>query len=280
MNNFISFCKDWIVFRDFKRNDVALFKFIQHIDSVLNECKLFHLDNSIKQMLMLTKAPKENFQLKLPFDYLFLDVSITAEELINAGYKPPKDFKEIQGLSISKGILKSGNVDVGISLRSAVHTIYDKEVFFDTRVSKPIITNPFYDNRKIKIVSDSSKLNYSIKKFIDNFAINYINLLNTREIKYHEIPRNNEQNLRRLKRGKVPIPHRIIIKPNVILRKYLNKFESQSANGYNHRFWVMGHFRTLRSKAWKDKQGTRIWIKPYIKGQGMLIQKERNVKGS
>lgn len=47
---------------------------------------------------------------------------------------------------------------------------------------------------------------------------------------------------------------------------------------HSHAFWVRGHYRHLKSERFKNKQGQMIWIPPYIKGNGELLDKVYEMK--
>ena len=72
----------------------------------------------------------------------------------------------------------------------------------------------------------------------------------------------------------MPIPTRNIIKLSGVLKLYVDELKKNPVWHYNFRFFVRGHFRTLRNPRYGDNVGKRIWIPPYIKGKGLLIEKE------
>ena len=65
---------------------------------------------------------------------------------------------------------------------------------------------------------------------------------------------------------------------NFLRERNLDQLNNKTDFTYTHRFWVRGHFRVLKDKKWKKSQGKKIWIVPFIKGEGVLIKKEYNVK--
>ena len=104
-------------------------------------------------------------------------------------------------------------------------------------------------------------------------------LLNNPEVETIEILRTEEQNKKWNNRGKLPLPPQIFIKLDGKLKIYLDQLNSGGCFNYSHRFWVRGHFRTLRNPIrYKNKVGSKIWILPYIKGEGILINKIYEVK--
>lgn len=108
--------------------------------------------------------------------------------------------------------------------------------------------------------------------------MNFLDFLNNPEVELLTIDRSDEQNDKRIKGGKPPIPTQKLIKLTGKLKVYINKLESDGLYKVSHRFWVRGHFRTLRNKTrYGSNSGKKIWILPYIKGSGILIDKNYEV---
>jgi len=117
-----------------------------------------------------------------------------------------------------------------------------------------------------------------LTKKISLFICNFLDFLNTPDIELVTVEHTKEQNEKRIKKGKPPIPPQIFVRVTGKLKIYLDKLNSGAHFSYSHRFWVRGHFRTLRSEKWVNKRGTKIWIFPFIKGQGVLVNKIYEVK--
>lgn len=81
---------------------------------------------------------------------------------------------------------------------------------------------------------------------------------------------------RRAKKGKPVIPSSMKIRLYGRLKEYIEKTIAGERFHFNYRFWVRGHFRQLQSNKFKEKK--RIWILPFIKGQGNLIDKTYEVR--
>ena len=130
---------------------------------------------------------------------------------------------------------------------------------------------------KIKIFFKEEKEN--IKEVFDRVLLivcNVIDLIegNKEELEIREIKSSPAQNEKRIKREKIPIKDRIIIKPKRQLLDYIKEFEKDYEKfHYSHKFVVRGHWRHFRSERYTYAQGKKLWIRPYIKGEGLLIQK-------
>ena len=115
-------------------------------------------------------------------------------------------------------------------------------------------------------------------KAIKSFMMNFILFLNEPDVYLVDVQRTEEHNQKRIKRGKIPIPPYSLVKVTGELKIYMDKLRSENAFKYSHKFWVRGHWRRFRSQKYKEKKGTKTWIKPYRKGQGILVHKDYVVK--
>ena len=288
MQNYIRFASDWQKFKAgmdrgwTTQTTVNDDNWRNHINHAIKNAKIFRIDQDLKTMLAMTTPPNKNDDVPLPFEDMFLDISFTNEELQNYGIEP-KGTKEIVGLAISKGTLnlkKEGDQsdkEIGHCIRMVACIWHGKEVRYETFSRNVSLDDGEYKNTPVKQVM-TKIVPKQVTKFLHHFAINFINLLNNPDISTVEIPTDIAQNIKRGLRGRPPIPAQAIIRVTGTLKKYVDRLRADPQWTYNYRFFVRGHFRHLRSEKWGDKQGTRIWIPPYIKGQGMLIEKEYMVR--
>ena len=141
---------------------------------------------------------------------------------------------------------------------------------------------------------EKSKNKYTKK--LQEYVMNFIDFVNNEDVKLMFKERTEKNTERRIQKGKLPIPSFNKIYIVGYLAKYLKKLESQELNTkFSHRFWVRGHFRrfldkkkykklyekyqknelnNLEGKSYKIEDGfLKSWVYPYIKGEGMLIEK-------
>lgn len=126
-----------------------------------------------------------------------------------------------------------------------------------------------------------------MEDFIKNTIVNIIDLVEggDEDLAITTIETSREQNIKRIQRKQIPFPTKIYIRPNERFKKYVNKFnldnqdvkEDKIKNRISHKFLVRGHFRHFRSEFYKKVKGERKWIKPFFKGEGILIAKEYKV---
>lgn len=255
--------------------------FTEDIEVSLARAKIFRIDDSIKKLLLLTKVPKINDTIKLPFPYIFLDVSLTKEELADLGFDI--NYERVIGIMVREGVLITDKTSVpagrGLRITIASDVIHNgrKEVWFDTF------------NENVNIIKEYKEYNLSVvrldsadpktRKTVHRFFLAFLNFINNPEVEIIETSYSKERNLKRVKKNKVPIPCSYSVRLNGVLKKYVSEMEESGHFKYSYRFWVRGHFRTLRDEErWGDNVGKRIWILPFVKGKGVLINKEYNLK--
>jgi len=276
--------------------------FLETIKQSLTKCHIFEISDDVKKLLALTNCPNKNEQFKLPFPTIFLDVSFKKEEMKKLGIDI--GYNEIIGIIVSEGyVLKetdNKNLEELLLTKTIDASLIDKyqdvkKIGKDLRIticSKPNTEEFLFDvfNVNVNILDEYKKYkNFKIKridttnpyarKFIHLFVLNFLNFLYSPEVEYISIPPDEKRNAKRIAKNKIPIPERNIIKIKGVLKRYITELKQKSAWHYSYRFWVRGHFRILRDKDyWGDKVGTRIWIPPYQKGSGILIEKRYKIE--
>jgi hypothetical protein len=245
----------------------------------MSVAKVFEVEDDVKKLLCLTETPIKNDEIHLPFSSIFLDVSFTKEELKEYGVNIKNDT--ITGILVQVRTLaleKPNNI-VGDALYIITLSQEGEDVVFDDFV------------RNINLTEDTSKKYPGIEnigtqpnsltdavtvKFIHKFVLNFLNFLNNPEVEYVEHIRSAKNRERRAKKGKAIIPSTMSIKVTGKLREYIDEAASGENWHFNYRFWVRGHFRDLKDDRYVNKK--RIWILPYIKGKGILVDKTYDVK--
>jgi hypothetical protein len=262
--------------------------FVGNIMQGLNAAHVFEVSDTIKKLLLMTDPPNKNDDIPLPFKYFFLDVQFTREELANVGIHIRAD--EITGALVTKGELILHNHDedlqkvidenepvvLGHALRTTIFSrMPDGEGWFDTfntninldeaakEMDAGVLTNPTSDEKA--------------KKFIHKFVINFLNFIHNPEVELIEHKRSEKNRKRRIKEGKVPLPTTSTIRVNGSLKKYIDYIEGEShLTRFEYRFWVRGHYRRLMSDYYKEKR--IIFVPPFIKGKGILVEKFYSVE--
>jgi len=280
--------------------------FIENIKQSLFNCHIFETTNDIKRLLALTNCPNKNDLFHLPFPVMFLDVSFKRDEMkklgINIGYKEiigiivaetylfTDEYAQHMQYKIKSGMFdesildkydKNGEHKVGTGLRITICSIHDIEdhgrIWFDTFNVNVNIDDEYKDfNLNLRRNKGTDP---HARKFIHLFTLNFLNFLNDKRVKLVNVNPDEKRNRKRVEKGKFPIPKRNVIKLSGDLKIYTEQLKKDKKTWeYSHSWWVRGHYRVLRDKEfWGEKAGTRIFIPPYIKGQGVLIKKTYEV---
>jgi len=275
--------------------------FDEAIADTLSKVKIFEIDDTKKRLLAMTDTPKNNEEyIRLPFNEIFLDVSFTKDELKHLAGIETKYAKEIKGIAVTKGnfVLKvdddlvqsledfKSRNSVGNGLRMTVCSILDAEnrdyVEFDVFNRNVDISDEEMEQitghkmNNIEVI-ESPGSDPNLRNFVHKFVLNFLNFLHNPEVEYIEHQRSEKNIQRKLKAGKVVVPSTMMIKVTGKLQIYLDDMENnQGVWEYSHRFWCRGHFRNLQADRYIEKK--RIFILPFIKGRGLLIEKDYEVK--
>ena len=267
-------------------------QFVSEMGFALEQAKVFEVDDDQKKLLSLTDAPMKNDEINLPFDTIFLDVSFSKKELEELGVVT-KEAEEIVGIMIRKSELvsvkgcafhttptnskkcqnKGVGASMGTALRFSIMSLMGDEALWDT-FSRNINLYP-EDEGDLLTHEDNPVVDKKVAKFIHKFFLSFLNFLNNPEVEYVEHKRSDKNRERREKKGLPVIPSSFSIKIDGKLREYIDEMRRGEGWDYSHRFWVRGHFRDLTSPRYSEKK--RIWILPYIKGKGVLIDKTYKV---
>ena len=227
-------------------------------DILLNS-KIFQLETDVIKLLNpLYTNNKMGFR-KMPFPKMMIPNSFKLGKYLIRGMNIHNTFWE-GSYSIQASFL----VDEGNKVRGYQTDIISK------RISPKLKEKGIEWNDEDNNIVDLARI----------FMCNFIDFMNNPEIEIIKIDRNEEQNLKRIKRGKLPIPSYNFVKVTGKLKIYINSLQSGNKFSYSHKFWVRGHFRTLKNESrYKNNTGQKLWITPYIKGEGLLINKIYDVGG-
>jgi hypothetical protein len=126
------------------------------------------------------------------------------------------------------------------------------------------------------------------KRFNEHIQLLVCNIIdmvegNDEDLEITTIHTTSDQNLKRIKRGKVPFPTKVYIRANKEFKRYIKDFnesdEECKENKLSCKFLVRGHWRHFRAERYTiKKRGEKTWIKPFYKGQGIVIAKEYQLR--
>lgn len=123
-------------------------------------------------------------------------------------------------------------------------------------------------------------------EYLRTLICNVIDMVegNTDDLSVVTIETTKEQNIKRIRRKQIPMPTKIVIRAKDEFKKYVKKFnsdmEGNRSGKLGHKVLVRGHNRHFMNEKFVNVKGTKRWIFPYWKGEGIAIAKEYMVKKS
>jgi hypothetical protein len=253
------------------------------------DAHLYIVEESTKKLLMMTKPPMKNDNLRLPFSNMFIGCHFTREE-IEQFFGVTIEYKEIWGLLCQEGLVTMGGyrkaveLEMGKNLRVVACCELDNgEIEFNTMHINTEFDNDL-DVDSIIVGFDSAK---KTKKFSKIFVMNVLNLIYDPEIEYVERSRESmrEQNSKRLVRGQMPLPGMTHIRLTGKKKIYVDELLAGNHFSFSHKFWVRGTYRQLKSERYVNalhenptgRGNGIIWVVPHKKGEGILIEKDYEI---
>lgn len=120
-------------------------------------------------------------------------------------------------------------------------------------------------------------------KHVQTLVCNIIDMVegNDEDLEVTTIHTAPEQNLKRLKRGKVPFPTKVFIRANKEFKQYIKDFNEEDEEcketKLTCKFLVRGHWMHFRAERYIRKKGEKTWVKPFYKGQGIVVARPYKV---
>lgn len=130
------------------------------------------------------------------------------------------------------------------------------------------------------VIGESLEYSRNLSKYIRLIICNIIDMVegNDEDLELTTIHTTKEQNIKRIKRGQVAFPTKVFIRPKKEFKQYIKDFiqkdEENKKSKLSYKFLTRGHWRHFRSERFVRRRGEKIWIKPFYKGQGIIISKE------
>jgi hypothetical protein len=261
----------------------------------LERAHLFEFPEHLGTLLTLTD--NEPHPIKLPFPVIFLDVQfqVRTRNVVNNYlgillYQKEGEAEATAYAYCDSHYDVSGTEEEMVEFHSK--QAVPESLIIDVRYPVgPITFDRFKERVNIKnkeeweknhSSSEQGSLQYARSEFrtLNNITLNFLDLLETPDVFLVNIHK-DRANARRERHGQAPLPERSVVRVRDSLRRYIYRLESGGAFNYSHAFWVRGHFMHFRSDRYMATglQGTKKWIEPYVKGEGILIKKDYLMPG-
>lgn len=110
----------------------------------------------------------------------------------------------------------------------------------------------------------------SIKTF-NAITANFLDLLDSHDVTIGHVPQAKPYT----GKDRKPNPPRSVVRLSLPLQQYVDSMKKGGHLPYNHAFWVRGHWKHWMNERYvaSGKQGTKTWVPPYVKGEGILVRK-------
>jgi hypothetical protein len=204
---------------------------------LMQKAKVFELDKDITEMLYHTKNRVR--PTRLPYPIVFIETELKLPNV-------EKRYPNIYIYSVTSD--EEGYGHIKFSLYSEYNYA------------------PYTRSKEYRIWKKE-------RDMLREFIMSFLDFLHNPEVQIIEVLRSPKAQKKRLRKGKIPLPPSKVVKVTGVLKKYINALKLGRHFTYSHRFWVRGHWRHLKSPRFRFKRGMRVWIPPFIKGSGILIDK-------
>lgn len=235
------------------------------IDKNINEyLRIIKIDELL--MNLVEKTDNEIFYRPLITPTMFIDNEIWYEDKIIKGIT-------IVDLEFYKEFSVKFEEFVNIKIESEKGNYFIFVFMIDKKTY-----NISYDFFTLEYDMDST--NKELKHYLRNIICNILDMIYAMDesLNVTTIETTKEQNIKRIKRGQIPYPTKIFIKPKDEFKQYIYKFISDMEEGtrkIGYKFLVRGHWRHFRAERYKkETKENPVWIKPFWKGEGIPIAKE------
>lgn len=114
-------------------------------------------------------------------------------------------------------------------------------------------------------------------RMLTRVMMNFVYILDQPEVKVIPFEPSEKSKRRAIARGFHPRPPGSRVKVRGELRVYLDRVRKGTRGPYTHAFWVRGHWRHYTAERYREARGTRRWVPPYVKGEGILVPKAYDV---
>lgn len=279
----------------------------------LGKCKLFEIDENVKKLLLLTNNEILPHK-KMPFDYIFIDTDVYIDGWWFKGLMLAYNTAYAEDSLMLMTFIGEQKEEDWPCDHMLWYSFYTKKAasdlskrFFDeTRYPKSI-----YGKKGLQLPVPVERRKTAVNK-LAVFCMNFLDFLNNPDVQVVEISRSQKNIERRQRHGKPVLPpsRRVTVKGD--LKVYIERIVQHLDNfHYTHKFFVRGHYMHFWNKKKYHKlyqlleenrlsslnrkhvrsDGSiisltyevgqdgiiKVWRWPFIKGQGILIDKTYRV---
>lgn len=231
--------------------------FVNTLTRALENSEVIEIDKRLIPMIEQTE--NELFYRPLFFETIFVNAEFQVGDYT------------VKGMILLDGMEYAAKVEDWFIISCVVHKD-GHGIFLFTQLLNEPFTNDIYNNNEI------TKQALEIHKQLRNMSCTFIDLvmMNDSDLEIITIKPTKNQQDKRERNGRMRIPTKVYIRPRTHFIKYLEEYNAEGAKPFSHRFRVRGFIRHYRDERYSEKRKSKPqFIKPFYKGQGILIQKKR-----
>lgn len=239
------------------RNGQVSSEFVNTLIRALENSEVIEIDKRLVPLIEQTE--NELFYRPLFFETIFVNAEFQVGDYT------------VKGMILLDGMEYAAKVEDLFIISCVVHKD-GHGIFLFTQLLTELFQDNNYNNDEI------SKQAIEIHKHLRNMACTFIDLvmMNDSDLDVITIKPTKNQQDKRKRDGRMKIPTKVYIRPRQHFIKYLEEYNAEGAKPFSHRFRVRGYIRHYRDERYSEKRRQKPqFIKPFYKGQGLLIQKKR-----
>lgn len=200
---------------------------------------------------------------KTPFKDVFLDVSLKIGD------------EEVNGILLQSNPTNVEKDDLGKDYIRITTFPTSKNIVAINIFGLNMPDNTLYFNDLYQ--SSVYKLDEKKNRQIADFVLSFLNFLYTKDIEIIDV-REYPLNESRIRKGKPKINDIVYVRHSQRYKMITDHIRYLRDNHikFDHSWWVRGHFRRLQAERYSEKKV--LWIEPFIKGHGILIDKKYKVE--
>ena len=276
-----------------KRPTGALKQYDDEIDSCISEIlemgTIFRLDEEINNTLLNTDSNGKF--VPSPFNSFFIESEIKLNSDITINGILVKDVSndtELIDEHKKRGLKFDGQYLILYHVMEKTdknpkgpyynHVVIESYPFYNTKKEiKDLFKKGMsdWDAKTKEIVSALDGDNMRAK--VGDYVLNFLNLINNPEISLNKREFSNTRiNSYLSKNGELKNKKDYYIKISEKVRRYIYEFNNNVGRITKSKFmWIVrGHWMEFRNERYKNKQGQKTWIYPYVKGLGEFKKKD------
>lgn len=231
--------------------------FVNVLTRALENSEVIEVDKRLVPMIEQTE--NELFYRPLFFETIF----------INAEFHVGDFF--IKGIILLDGMEYAVHTEDWFIITCAVHKDGQGIFLFTQLLNEPLAAEDFKNDVIAKQAMEiHEQLRHMACTFVD------LVMMNDSDLDIITIKPTKNQVDKHERNGRPKIPTRVYIRPKKHFIKYIEEYLAEEAKPFSHRFRVRGYIRHYRDDRYSEKRRSKPqFIKPFYKGQGLLIQKKR-----